>query len=175
MDNPFEDLKRDREKKAREISEERARKQKEEVLAYENYQETVKQFSKLVMPILEQLRLAVYPHCQLVGCFSEVSLRDTSPFQSGGTWRIGKVGSYSAGEAEWWNDSVVVVLEFDTQTKRPVGFICHRAGYHLVKARKSFIESLFGVKDETEKTPYQSVRSALSHENLVNALKQLHS
>jgi hypothetical protein len=174
MNYPFEDLRRDRERREKEIAEEQTRSRKAAILAYESFQETAKRFSGLVMPILEQLREAKYPNHSVVDCFSKARLSDGGEFESEGTWQIGRSAGYSANERYWWESTVKVELELDPQTKQPIGFICHRNGYRLAKARKTLIESILGVADKMEKTPYAPVRATLSSEDLINALKQLH-
>jgi hypothetical protein len=184
-DNPFDYInKKDREQIERE-KQERERQQKlEEALkirqeeaqrvadkrrmAYEEY-------DKMVSPILAQLCTAAYPYNH-----NGVTFRESGTV-SEGKWYIGYHGSeartttYSEAITGGSADSdyiyvlmvkVSVTLEFDSDN-RPVGFRCFRDGGYFIQ-QKTF----WGKKEKW--VNYGGIRTGLSREELLQALKQLH-
>ena len=203
MDNPFADLQREREK--REQREEQARQERErkyeaERIAAEQRKTISFEFDQMVRIPLEQLRDAIYPRHQIVGCYEEAPKH---LLKHEASWSIGRKSTCFTGgarsilgagfgdddgsrEKDCWEEEVRVDLEFVTHN-RPSHFKCIRnASYKRqkpVQLPPPPKKTLFGRSDKQPVSPqpveFENVRYAplvveLSQEALVKALGQLH-
>jgi hypothetical protein len=196
MNNPFADMQRVREEREQRWEQEREEREKERQaawLAAERLKAIAFEFDQMVRTPLEQLREAIYPQHQVVGCYERdpLNLQDIEEMHKG-SWSIGKKGSYSVGygsetqDVDCWAEDVRVDLEFDTDD-RPTHFKCTRnARYKRQNPTQPLPPPKKSSSGRSNKQPaspqpaeYEDVRYEplvveLSQEALVRALRQLH-
>jgi hypothetical protein len=145
MKDPFEDLRIKREQQ-----EERERLQQEEKnREKEKRKAAIDQYSDLVKGVLDQLRQAAYPKGFVV--------------HSDNSWAVMVTAGGDTGDVPL----VTVSLKLDSNDK-PCFFLCWRQGRYKVQTW-----TLFGTKEGWRQ--YEEVQAGLSREELIRALKKLHS
>jgi len=168
-ENPFENLRKEIE--AKESEKERATQREKEFGEYlrdrdsqlrDIYNKIKEKYTSLVTPVLNNLKNAVYPECEVI-CFGNVGGWGTS--ENYVQWSIG-INKEISREGAWgidsthdvWRDKVNVIIKFTLDDESTV-FLCQR-----------------NINEENGgSAKYKEINAELSKDNLINALNDLHS
>jgi hypothetical protein len=117
MENPFENLRRERLAHEEKGRREREAQDNAKALIARKKKEAYDRYDNLVRDVLEQLRLAAYPNYQLEDSKGSIGNEEYI------SWSL---GTYSVdGYSMYWNARVGIRLVFDPRW-HPVGFACGR-------------------------------------------------